>query len=46
MQALACQGNIAEALSVYTSLRKVLRDELGISPSAKFQAVYEHLLHE
>jgi SARP family transcriptional regulator, regulator of embCAB operon len=46
MQALARQGNIAEALSVYTSLRKVLRDELGISPSAKSQAVYEHLLHE
>ena len=45
MQALACQGNIGEALSVFTALREVLRDELGVSPSAKTQAVYEGLLH-
>jgi DNA-binding SARP family transcriptional activator len=45
MQALACQGNVAEALSVYASLRQVLRDELGVSPSNKTQAVYEQLLH-
>jgi DNA-binding SARP family transcriptional activator len=45
MQALACQGNVAEALCVYTSLREVLRDELGVFPSAKSQAVYDHLLH-
>jgi len=45
MQALACQGNIAEALSVYASLRGVLRDELGVSPSPKIQALYDDLLH-
>jgi SARP family transcriptional regulator, regulator of embCAB operon len=45
MQALACQGNIGEALSVYASLREVLRNELGVSPSPKTQAVYEQLLH-
>ena len=45
MQALACQGNLGEALSVYTGLREVLRDELGASPSAKTRAVYEQLLH-
>jgi SARP family transcriptional regulator, regulator of embCAB operon len=45
MQALACQGNVAEALCVYTSLREVLRDELGVFPSAQSQAVYDHLLH-
>jgi DNA-binding SARP family transcriptional activator len=45
MQALACQGNIAEALSVYATLRVVLRDELGVSPSPKTQAVYDELLH-
>jgi SARP family transcriptional regulator, regulator of embCAB operon len=46
MRALACQGNVAEALCVYTSLREVLRDELGVFPSTKSQAVYDHLLHE
>jgi pentatricopeptide repeat protein len=45
MQALACQGNVAEALDVYAGLREVLRDELGVSPSAKTQSVYHELLH-
>jgi DNA-binding SARP family transcriptional activator len=45
MKALACQGNIAEALSVYATLRVVIRDELGVSPSPKTQAVYDELLH-
>lgn len=45
MQALACQGNVAEALDVYATLREVLREELGVSPSAKTQAVYDQLLH-
>jgi pentatricopeptide repeat protein len=44
MRALACQGNVAEALGVYASLREVLRDELGVSPCATTQAVYDHLL--
>lgn len=46
MQALACQGNVAEALSVYTALREVLREELGVFPSARSQAVYHELLHD
>jgi len=45
MQALACQDNVAEALSVYANLRQVLRDELGVSPSPKTQALYNQLLH-
>jgi DNA-binding SARP family transcriptional activator len=45
MQALAREGNIAEALSVYAALRVLLRDELGVSPSPKTQAVYDELLH-
>jgi DNA-binding SARP family transcriptional activator len=45
MKALACQGNVAEALSVYATLRTVLRDELGVSPSPRTQAVYDELLH-
>jgi DNA-binding SARP family transcriptional activator len=44
MRALRDQGNPAEALAVYAELRAVLRDELGISPSAATQAVYEELL--
>jgi SARP family transcriptional regulator, regulator of embCAB operon len=44
MRALASQGNVAEALTVYGDLRTVLRDELGISPSAATQAVYQSLL--
>jgi DNA-binding SARP family transcriptional activator len=45
MQALAREGNTAEALSVYAALRVLLRDELGVSPSPKTQAVYDELLH-
>jgi len=44
MRALACQGNVAQALRVYSDLCDVLREELGISPSATSQAVYESLL--
>jgi DNA-binding SARP family transcriptional activator len=44
MRALAGQGNVAEALGVYSHLREVLRDELGVSPCATTQAVYEQLL--
>jgi DNA-binding SARP family transcriptional activator len=44
MRSLACQGNVAEALRVYSNLCGVLRDELGISPSSSTQAVYDQLL--
>lgn len=44
MKALAAQGNVAEALSVYTELCEVLRDQLGVSPSASSQAVYDKLV--
>lgn len=44
MQALTAQGNSAEALRVYADLCAVLRDELGVSPSAPIQAVYQSLL--
>jgi SARP family transcriptional regulator, regulator of embCAB operon len=45
MRALAAQGNVAEALHVHASLRETLRNELGISPCAATQAVYDQLLH-
>ncbi|HTC70487.1 MAG TPA: BTAD domain-containing putative transcriptional regulator [Acidothermaceae bacterium] len=44
MQALAAQGNSAEALRIYADLCEVLRDELGVSPSAPIEAVYQSLL--
>jgi pentatricopeptide repeat protein len=44
MRALACQGNVAEALRVYNDLCRLLRDELGVSPSSATQAVYDDLL--
>jgi DNA-binding SARP family transcriptional activator len=44
MQALAAQGNVAEGLRVYTDLNDTLRDELGVSPCATTQAVYDQLL--
>ena len=44
MQALARQGNVAEALRVYSGLCDLLRDELGVSPSAPTRAVYEELV--
>jgi DNA-binding SARP family transcriptional activator len=44
MEAFERQGNIAEALRVYESLRGVLREELGIVPSPGVQRVHERLL--
>jgi DNA-binding SARP family transcriptional activator len=44
MRALACQGNVAEALRVYTDLCVILREELGISPCSTTQSVYDDLL--
>ncbi|HEY7858029.1 MAG TPA: BTAD domain-containing putative transcriptional regulator [Candidatus Nanopelagicales bacterium] len=45
MRALAAQGNIGEALLVHAELCRLLRDELGVSPGAATQAVYQALLH-
>jgi SARP family transcriptional regulator, regulator of embCAB operon len=44
MEALERQGNIAEALRVYESLRGLLRQELGAAPSPAVQRVHERLL--
>ena len=45
MRALASQGNVAEALRVYSDLCTVLRDELGVSPCAATRAIHEQLLN-
>jgi DNA-binding SARP family transcriptional activator len=44
MEALAVQGNSAEALLVYDALRCLLRDELGTAPSTEVQALHQRLL--
>jgi SARP family transcriptional regulator, regulator of embCAB operon len=44
MEALENQGNIAEALRVYESLRGMLSDELGAAPSPIVRRVHERLL--
>jgi DNA-binding SARP family transcriptional activator len=46
MRALAEQGNVAEALVVYSSLCTVLRDELGVNPSGPTRAIHRQLLGE
>ena len=44
MEALERDGNIAEALRVYESLRGVLREELAAAPSPVVRRVHERLL--
>ena len=44
MQALERRGNRAEALRVYDSLRRRLRDDLGSAPSPETQALHRALL--
>jgi DNA-binding SARP family transcriptional activator len=44
MQTLARTGNTAEALRVYEQLRTLLREELGVSPSAETLALHANLL--
>jgi len=44
MQALAGQGNLAEALGIYGQLSECLRDQLGVSPSPATRELYERLL--
>jgi DNA-binding SARP family transcriptional activator len=44
MEILAARGNVAEALLVYESLRKRLRDDLGVAPNDEVQAVHAELI--
>ncbi len=44
MEALAEEGNSAEALLVYEGLRTKLREELGVNPSEPTQLLYRRLL--
>jgi DNA-binding SARP family transcriptional activator len=44
MQALAAEGNLAEALHVYGQLSECLREQLGVSPGPATRELYERLL--
>jgi len=44
MRLLRDQGNRAEALRAYERFRRLLRDELGVSPSPETEALYLTLL--
>ena len=44
MEALAAEGNTAEALRVYDDLRRLLHDELGAAPSAPTRELHRALL--
>jgi DNA-binding SARP family transcriptional activator len=44
MQALASEGNSAEALVVYDQLRTRLREDLGVAPSTETQELHKQLL--
>lgn len=44
IEALAAQGNIAEALLSYERLRELLRSELGIAPGAELRELHSQLL--
>jgi len=44
MEALAANGNVAEALRAYEDLRVLLRDELGTAPAPEVQEIHRRLL--
>ena len=44
MEAQAAHGNTAEALETYERLRRLMRDELGATPSPELRAAHQRLL--
>jgi DNA-binding SARP family transcriptional activator/pimeloyl-ACP methyl ester carboxylesterase len=44
MSALARSGRQADALAAYQELRDILRDQLGVDPSAKVQELHQQIL--
>ena len=44
MQALSERGRVAEALTVFDGVRRLLREELGASPGAGLRSLHERLL--
>jgi DNA-binding SARP family transcriptional activator len=46
MRVLVARGDVSEALVVFDALRRTLRDELGVAPSAEIRAYHAALLRE
>ena len=46
MLAHAARGNRAEAIRVFHRCREILKEDLGVSPSAETEALYRKLLKE
>jgi SARP family transcriptional regulator, regulator of embCAB operon len=46
MDALAAQGNVGEAMGVYDTARRTLREELGVAPGPAIQEAHARLLHQ
>ena len=44
MEALEADGNLAEALDVYETLRRLMHDELGVAPSPVSRELHRRLL--
>jgi DNA-binding SARP family transcriptional activator len=44
MGSVEAQGNVAEALVMYESVRQRLREELGVAPAPPLQADHRRLL--
>jgi DNA-binding SARP family transcriptional activator len=44
MEALEADGNLAEALDVYETLRRLMCDELGVAPSPVSRELHRGLL--
>lgn len=46
MDTLAAQGNVGEAMRVYDTARKTLREELGLAPGPAIQEAHARLLNQ
>jgi DNA-binding SARP family transcriptional activator len=46
METQAARGNVAEALRVYDALRRLLREELGLTPAPSVTALAERMLEQ
>jgi SARP family transcriptional regulator, regulator of embCAB operon len=46
MDTLAAQGNVGEAMRVYDTVRRTLREELGLAPGPAIQEAHARLLNQ
>ena len=43
MRALAASGNAAQAVNVFSACRRVLQEQIGVSPSGETERLYREL---